>query len=66
MKKTDLICEDFGLDNGLVKKTKYETVDLSKIVLDSENAKNLKEMKVFIIPFFQTQLLILIKRSMTI
>ena len=42
MKKTDLICEDFGLDNGLVKKTKYETVDLSKIVLDSENAKKIK------------------------
>lgn len=42
MKKTGLICEDFGLDNGLVKKTKYETVDLSKIVLDSENAKKIK------------------------
>lgn len=42
MKKTYLICEDFGLDNGLVKKTKYETVDLSKIVLDSENAKKIK------------------------
>lgn len=42
MKKTDLICEYFGLDNGLVKKTKYETVDLSKIVLDSENAKKIK------------------------
>lgn len=42
MKKTDLICEDFSLDNGLVKKTKYETVDLSKIVLDSENAKKIK------------------------
>ena len=42
MKKTDLICEDFCLDNGLVKKTRYETVDLSKIVLDSENAKKIK------------------------
>lgn len=42
MKKTDLICEDFDLDNGLVKKTRYETVDLSKIVLDSENAKKIK------------------------
>lgn len=42
MKKTDLICEDFGLDNGFVKKTRYETVDLSKIVLDSENAKKIK------------------------
>lgn len=42
MKKTDLISEDFGLDNGLVKKTKYETIDLSKIVLDSENAKKIK------------------------
>lgn len=42
MKKTDLICEDFGLDNGPVKKTRYETVDLSKIVLDSENAKKIK------------------------
>ena len=42
MKKTDLICEDFGLDNGLVKNSKYETVDLSKIVLDQVNAKKLK------------------------
>lgn len=42
MKKTDLICEDFGLDNSLVKNSKYETVDLSKIVLDQVNAKKLK------------------------
>lgn len=42
MKKTDLICEDFGLDNSLVKNSKYETVDLSKIVLDEVNAKKLK------------------------
>lgn len=42
MKKTDLICEDFGLDNSLVKNSKYETVDLSKIVLDEVSAKKLK------------------------
>lgn len=66
MKKTDLICEDFGLDNGLVKKTRYETVDLSKIVLDSENAKKIKRDEGIYYTLFQTQLLILIKRSMMI
>lgn len=42
IKKTDLICEDFALDNTLVKNSKYETVDLSKVILDEKNAKKLK------------------------
>lgn len=42
MKKTDLLCEEAGLDSSLVKNTKYETVDLSKVVLDEANAKRLK------------------------
>ncbi len=42
MKKTDLLCEEAGLDCSLVKNTKYETVDLSKVVLDEANAKRLK------------------------
>lgn len=42
MKKTDLLCEEAGLDSSLVKNTKYETVDLSKLVLDEANAKRLK------------------------
>lgn len=42
MKKTDLLCEEAGLDSSLVKNTKYETFDLSKVVLDEANAKRLK------------------------
>jgi GPR endopeptidase len=42
LKKTDLLCEEAGLDSSLVKNTKYETVDLSKVVLDEANAKRLK------------------------
>lgn len=42
MKKIDLLCEEAGLDSSLVKNTKYETVDLSKVVLDEANAKRLK------------------------
>ena len=61
MKKTDLICEDFGLDNGLVKKTKYETVDLSKIVLDSENAKKLKRDEDAVEHFGETEQKTIIK-----
>ena len=37
-----MLCEEAGLDSSLVKNTKYETVDLSKVVLDEANAKRLK------------------------
>ena len=42
MKKCDLICEDVALDNSLVTNSQHETVDISKVILDSENAKKLK------------------------
>lgn len=34
----DLICEDFGIDDNIINKTKFESVDIEKIVLDKINA----------------------------
>lgn len=34
----DLICEDFGIDDNIINKTKFESVDIEKIILDKINA----------------------------
>lgn len=37
----DLICEDFGIDDNIINKTKFESVDIEKIVLDKINANKI-------------------------
>ena len=39
MLKSDLIVEELALDSGIETKSKYESIDVSKIVLDEANSK---------------------------